>query len=328
VGLFANLFGLIAAAHALLPRSDVWAILERCRTMEDAELDGLFQHAVAAIDAGDVPTLERLLAQHPRLVRERLESPGPWLRDQIGPALDGFFNRPYLLWFVTEDAVRTGRLSANVADIARVIIQAAKRTGVDDLQNQLDSTLHFAVCSPIGWDDGRQLELIDVLIDAGALMDGAPVQALICCNTAAAEHVLRRGARLTLPAAVCLERWDDLNRLAREASATEKQVALGLAALNGKAEGLARLLPFGVDLDAFTSEFYSHATPLHHAVWSGRLDAVKVLVEAGAKLDTKDTAEDATPLGWAEYADSSPKASVEGKQFREIAAYLRAKGAR
>ena len=295
--------------------------------MKDAELDVLFQQAVAAIDAGDVPTLERLLAQHPRLVRERLESPGSWLRDQIGPALDGFFNRPYLLWFVTEDAVRTGRLAANVAEVARLIIQAARRTGVDDLQSQLDSTLHFAVCSPIGREDGRQLELIDVLIDAGASIEGAPVQALICYNTAAAEHLLRRGATLTLPAAVCLERWDDLNRLAREASVTEKQVALGLAALNGKAEGLARLLPLGVDLDAFTSGFYSHATPLHHAVWSGRLDAVKVLVEAGAKLDTKDTAEHATPLGWAEYAGSLPKKSGDKNQFGEIAAYLRAKGA-
>jgi peptide-methionine (S)-S-oxide reductase len=223
--------------------------------------------------------------------------------------------------------VRTGRLPANVAAIARVIIQAARRSGVDDLRSQIDSTLHFAVCSRIGRDDGRQLELLDVLIDEGASIDGAPVQALICSNTAAAEHVLGRGARLTLPAAVCLERWDDVNRLAREASATEKQVALGLAALNGKAEGLARLLPLGVDLDAFTSGFYTHATPLHHAVWSGRLDAVRVLVEAGAKLDTKDKAEHATPLGWAEYAGSLPKASLEGKQFGEIAAYLRAKGA-
>ncbi len=96
------------------------------------------------------------------------------------------------------------------------------------------------------------------------------------------EHLLKRGARLTLPAAVCLERWEDLSRLAAEASATDKQVALGLAALNGKAEGLARLLPLGVDLNAFTSGFYSHATPLHHAVWSGCLEAVKVLVEAGS----------------------------------------------
>ena len=95
-------------------------------------LDGLFRQAVAAIDAGDAVLLERLLAEHPRLVRDRLESPGEWLRAQIGPALDGFFRHPYLLWFVTEDAVRTGQLFANVAEVARAIIQAASRAGVTD----------------------------------------------------------------------------------------------------------------------------------------------------------------------------------------------------
>jgi hypothetical protein len=290
-------------------------------------LDTLFRRAVAAIDAGDVVTLERLMAEHPRLVHDRLRSPGEWLRSQIGGALDGFFRDPYLLWFVTEDAVRTGRLPVNVAEIARVIIQAARRSGVTDLQQQLDSTLNFTVCSPIGREDGRQLELLDVLIDAGASTEGAPVQALVCRNRRAAEHLLTRGVTLTLPAAVCLERWDDLERLAPTTSHTDKQVALGLAALNGNAEALARLLPLGVDVDAFTSGFYTHATPLHHAVWSGSLDAVKVLVEAGADLTTKDRAEHATPLGWAEYAKTSPQAARRGQQYTEIAAYLRVKGA-
>ncbi len=296
--------------------------------VKDAELlDTLFRQAVSAVDAGDVAALERLLAEHPRLVRERLKSPGAWLRDQIGGALKGFFKHPYLLWFTTEDAVRTGKLSDNVGAIARAIIHAARREGVRDLQRQLDSTLNFAVCSPIGREDGRQLELLDALIDEGASIVGAPVQALICYNAAAAEHLLERGATLTLPAAVCLGRWDAVSRLALKASTTDRQVALGLAALNGKSEGLARLLPYGVNVNAFNTGFYTHATPLHHAVWSGSLDAVKVLVEAGASLGTKDKAERATPLGWAEYARTLPAAANPGKQYSEIAAYLREKGA-
>jgi hypothetical protein len=295
--------------------------------MADTDLDGLFQKAVTAIDAGDLAELKRLLDEHPRLVRERLTSPGEWLVGQIGPALNGFFRAPYLLWFVTEDAVRTGRLAPNVGALAGAIIDAAKRHGAEDLRQQLDSTFHFAVCSPVGRDDGRQLALIDALVDAGASMEGGPVQALICGNEAAARHLVGRGATVTLPAALCLERWDEVPALARTASAGDKQVALGLAALNGKAAALDRLLPLGVDLDAFTSGFYSHATPLHHAVWSGSLDAVKVLVEAGAALATRDTAEDATPLGWADYAASGPAASTQGKQYRQIAAYLRERGA-
>lgn len=296
--------------------------------MTAADIDALFREAVAAIDAGNVAALERLLRDHPELVRERLTEPGDWVRSQIGRALDGFFKDPYLLWFVTEDAVRTGQLSTNVGAITRTIIKAAKQAGVQDLQHQLDSTFHFAVCSPIGRDDGRQLELLDVLIDAGASTEGGPVQAFICHNEAAARHLFARGARLTLPAALCLGLWDDVAALAPDATAQEKQVALGLAALNGKAEALSRLLLLGVDLDAFTSGFYSHATPLHHAVWSGSLATVKVLVEAGAKLTTHDTAEDATPLGWAEYATTLPAAATQGKQFREIAAYLRERGGR
>ena len=249
------------------------------------------------------------------------------MRRQIGAALNGFFRHPYLLWFVTEDAVRTGQFSVNVAEVARVIIRAARPAGVTDLQEQLDSTLHFTVCSPIGREDGRQLELLDVLIDAGASTDGDRFKPSFATTRVRLDTLLERGATLTLPAALCLERWDDVERLAPEASATDKQVALGLAALNGKSAALARLLPLGVDLNAFTSSFYTHATPLHHAVWSGSLDAVKVLVEAGANLTTKDRAEHATPLGWAEYAATSPEAAARGKQYTEIAAYLREKGA-
>ena len=295
--------------------------------LRDADLDSLFREAIAAIDAGHVTALNRLLDEHPELVRERLTAPGEWLRSQIGRALDGFFKDPYLLWFVTEDAVRTGQLSANVGAVARIIIRTAKRVAVPDLQHQLDSTFHFAVCSPIGRDNGRQLELLDVLIDEGASMEGGPVQAFICHNEAAARHLIARGARLTLPAALCLAMWREVDALAPRATAEDKQVALGLAALNGKPEALARVLLLGVDLDAFTSGFYSHATPLHHAVWSGSLDAVKVLVEAGAKLTTCDKAEHATPLGWAEYAASSSAGGTQSKQFREIAAYLRGRGA-
>jgi len=289
--------------------------------------DALFREALAAIDAGDLAALERLLALHPRLALERLESPGEWLRGQIGPPLDGFFARPYLLWFLTEDAVRTGRLATNVASLAGAIIRAARRDGGDDLQELLDTTLHFAVCSPIGREDGRQLELVDALVDEGASLGGSPVQALICHNRAAAEHLLRRGAELTLPAAACLERWDDVARLGPVADAATKQMALALAALNGCADGLARLLGLGVDVNDFSTGFYTHGTPLHHAVWSGSLDAVKVLVDAGARLDTRDRAFDGTPLGWAEYAQGLPERAERRPQFAAIAAYLREAGA-
>jgi hypothetical protein len=287
-------------------------------------LDSLFHEAVCAIDAGDVMTLERLLAAHPRLVRDRLDAPGAWLRDKVGGALEGFFRQPYLLWFVAEDPVRTGQLPRNIAQVARTIIQAAERDGVDSLREQLAFTLHLAVCSPVERESGLQIELIDALIDAGA-SPGTALDTLICRNLAAAEHLLERGAELTLATAVCLGRWGDVPRLARTASAEDKQIALAAAALNGKAEALSTLIDLGVDLNAYSSGFYTHATPLHHAVCSGSLEAVKVLVEAGAELGTKDQAWQGTPLGWAEHYQHETKGEDVVKQYAEIAAYLRGK---
>jgi peptide-methionine (S)-S-oxide reductase len=291
-----------------------------------AILDSLFREALSALDAGDVTRLERLLAEHPRLVRDRLGSPGAWLRDKIGGALDGFFRQPYLLWFVAEDPVRNDKLPRNVAQVASTIIQAAQREGVASLQEQLDYALRLVAWSWVARQAGVQIELIDVLIDAGASPEGVPDDALVNSNFSAAERLLERGAELTLSTALCLGRWDDVTRLAQTATARQKQMGLVLAALKGKAEAVARLIAVGVDLNAPSPDLYAHATPLHHAVCSGSLDAVKVLVEAGALLGTRDKAENATPLGWAEYYRSEKKGEDKEKRYAEIAYYLRQKG--
>ncbi len=211
----------------------------------------------------------------------------------------------------------------NIAQVTRAILQAARREGVDSLQEQLDDALRLVAWSGVAAECEVQLELIDLLVDAGAAPDGVPTNALVNGHLAAAERLVERGAELTLATALCLGRWDDVTRLAPTASARDRQVGLVLAALNGKAEALARLIALGVDLNAYSTDVYEHATALHHAVWSGCLDAVKVLVEAGAELGTKDKAYDSTPLGWAEYAARGE--NERAKQYAEIAAYLREK---
>ena len=283
---------------------------------ESPSLDELFRQAVSAVDAGEVNVVERLVTEHPRLISDRLDAPGAWLRDQVGNALDDFFQRPYLLWFVAEDPVRNGSLPANIGEVARTIIRAAQRAGVANLQEQLDYALRLVSWSWIARQCGVQIALIDVLHDAGAVLDGNPDNALVNSNFDAAAHLVERGAPLTLSTALCLERWDDANRLASEATPRQKQFAFTLAALKGRTEALRRLLAVGVDVNAVSPDLYSHATALHHAVSAGALDAVKVLVDAGADLRARDTAHHGTPLGWAEY--SGAKAP-----YTEIAAYLR-----
>jgi Ankyrin repeats (3 copies) len=292
-----------------------------------ASLDAHFRDAVSAIDTGDVLELGRLVRANPALVRERLASPGAWLRDTVGGAVDGFFQRPYLLWFVAEDPVRNGKLPPNIAAVAGAIIHAARREGATTLQEQLDYALTLVSWSWIARQCGVQIELIDVLVDAGADIDHNQNNALVNGNFGAAEHLVKRGGELTLAAALCLGRWDDVDRLVTTASEPQKQFAFVLSALNGKADALRRLIRAGADVNAPSAALYSHGTPLHHAVCSGSLEAVEVLVGAGAELGAKDSAWDGTPLGWAEHYLSEGPRDHPGKQYAEIAAYLRAHGA-
>ena len=143
-------------------------------------------------------------------------------------------------------------------------------------------------------------------------------------NFEAAAHLLRRGAPLSLSSAVCLGQFDETARLAASADDREKQFALVLCALNGKPESLRRMIGFGADVNRRSKNLHSHATPLHHAVGSGNLEAVKVLLEAGAKLDVKDTAWNGTPLDWANHYVREAKDEDLGKPYRQIADYLAA----
>jgi hypothetical protein len=268
--------------------------------------DPLLREAVSFLDAGDVGALERLLGAHPQLVRDR------------GDCGEGYFRQPYLLWFVAENPIRNGKLPGNIARVTRAILEAAEREGVESLREQIDYALVLVCSGCVARECGVQRELVDVLCDAGADSEGAIVPALAHREVAAVERLLERGARRTLLVAVCMGRAEDVARLAREASSADRQGALAAAALYGRAAALVSLIDLGVDLNAYSPPgFHPHATALHHAVDSGSLDAVRVLVEAGAELGVRDRVHQGTPLDWAAHL-----------QRTEIAAYLRGRGGR
>lgn len=280
---------------------------------ESVNTDVLFREAVSCIDAGNLPALQDHLTTHVSLACERLEAPGAWLRAEVGEALDGYFQRPYLLWFVTGNPVRQRRLAPNSSRLAAAIIEAALRHCAGSLRDQVDYALSLVSSGCIARESGVQLELMDVLLDAGARPDGALMPALAHGETAAAERLLLRGAVLSLLAAVCTGRSDDVSRLLPTASPEERQAALMGAALYGRAEMIDRLIASGVDVNGYGPPgLHSHMTALHHAVSCGSLEAVRTLVEAGADLRARDRLYLGPPLGWALY----------GKRL-EIAAYLR-----
>jgi ankyrin repeat protein len=130
----------------------------------------------------------------------------------------------------------------------------------------------------------------------------------------AAEALARRGARVsTLAAFAGLGRREDVVRLFPTASNDDRHRAFALSAQLGQVEIVRFLLDAGEDPNRYNPDgFHSHATPLHHAASAGHYETVRLLVERGARLDTRDTVWDGTPLGWAEYGGRT-----------EIADYLR-----
>ena len=213
-----------------------------------------------------------------------------------------------------------------------------------------ETALHVAVAR------GRQ-SIVELLIERGAPLEAkrhngaTPLRVAFVCleqqsewtpneyTLPVTEALIQAGASvkdagLTLTAAVCLERSDDIPRLATYAGAQEKQKALAAAAYNGRLDAIDAAIALGADPNAPNVGLNPNATALHNAVCSGSLAAVQKLVQSGARVGVKDGPYQATPLAWAEYferesgSDNIEYFQREGprpKQYAEIASYLRSK---
>jgi ankyrin repeat protein len=276
--------------------------------------DRLFLEAVEAIDAGDESGLRQLLETHPYLVTNRLDHPE-----------EGYFNKPYLIFFIADNPIRNEKLPANIVDITRLLIRFVRQYAPERFQDQINYTLGLVVTGRVPRESGRQIELMDLLINEGA-SPGNGQDALSYGNIEAANYLIGRGATITLTTAICLDRMADVNRLLPASTKEERQVALMAAAFYGKKEMIRLIIDSGIDVNAYISKgFHSHASALHQAVYSGSLESVKELVAAGASLDATDRVYHGTPLGWAEYMPSEQKEESQKQKYNEIAAFLRSR---
>ena len=264
-----------------------------------------FREAVDCLDSGDAGRLTQLLSLRPDIVTER---------PRCG---EGYFKDPYLLWFVAGNPVREERLAGNILEMTRSILGAARRHAAESFQDQVDYTLSLVTSGRVPRESGVQLDLVDFLIDEGADPNAGMSPALAHEEVEAVERLIHHGARVDLVVAVCTGRVEQEQRELATATRDERQTALAAAALYGRAGSISRLVAAGVDVNAFCPEgFHAHATPLHQAVSSGSVEAVKVLLEAGADPDIPDRGFNSTALGWAEYLGQKEIADLLARRPR------------
>src|SRR5437764_12878150 len=124
-----------------------------------------FEAAADAVVAGDTDTLRRLLAEHPDLIRARSDRP----------------HGATLLHYTGSNGVEEVRQKCppNVVEIVGILLDAGAE--VDALAHMYgeDTTLSLAATSVHPVNAGVQIPLLKTLLDAGASVDGAMVNACL-----------------------------------------------------------------------------------------------------------------------------------------------------
>jgi ankyrin repeat protein len=272
-----------------------------------------FSEAVQAIVDGDEPSLRTLLQAHPHLIHERAAAA----------------HAATLLHYVAANGVEVQRSPKNAPTIARILLEAGAE--VDAVASMYgtpayDTTLCLTVTSVHPFLAGVQADLVDVLVDGGARVNGladdsAPLGcALLFGYTNAAERLVQRGARVdNLIYAAGLGYIDmvqhmlatgtGVDRIARRTDeragrfsfpiprdADACETALLVAAMHGRLPTMRALLEAGVDVNTTP---YCRQSALHYAAYMGRAAVVAELLDRGADTSVIDTQMNQTPAQWA-----------------------------
>ena len=251
--------------------------------------DASFRAAVGAVHAGDVAALERLLDAEPRLLTDRIREPDCY-RDS---GRDQYFLDPKLFWFVANNPTLIDRMPANMPEVARAMI----RRGVP--REDLDTALGLAMTSSNARENGLQIPLVELLVEAGARANPEDMGGILGHGeTRIVEHLVARGMPLTAPIAAALDRLDVLPELLRAASQKEIEEALDLAVINSRTEAARLALAAGATVNRRSSQ-HRHGNPIHQAALTGNIDILDLLAAHGADLKVVDDLWGGVPWGWA-----------------------------
>jgi peptide-methionine (S)-S-oxide reductase len=276
-------------------RSAIVALLDR-----RAIGDPAFRAAVHAIHIGDEAGLARLLDEEPRLLVERIQGPEVYRRR----ARADYFRDPKLFWFVANNPTTVDQMAPNIVDVARVMIQR----GV--AQGDLDYTLALVMTSSSAREQGHQLPLLRLLLEAGAMVSrDAILSAAAHRERESLRALIADGRPLDALLAAALGEVSSLPSLLQRASQKDRDAALGLAVINQETEAARMAIAAGADVNAFLP-IHSHSTALHQAAAYNDVELIRLLLDAGARDDSRDTLWDATPREWALFADKIEAAAA------------------
>ena len=310
-----------------------WYHFESWASLEDwlAEFDRAdslvapFERAVEAIVSGDVDTLDRLLREHPTLIREE---------SRRG-------HRATLLIYVGANGVEWYRQKTprNAVAIAERLLDAGAEIDAVGKMYRGTTTLGLVATSVHPVVTGVQEPLMQLLLDRGASIaravapdytDGLVVTACLANGRpGGAEFLARRGAELDIEGAAGVGDLDAVNRCLSEdaprGKPTKKQLqrAFNWACAYGRTKVVEFLLAKG--LSVRETEFGE--TPLHHAAYGGHPDIVKLLLARGAEVNAIDESHEATPLGWAMYGYMHPSPEAMSARPHEVVEMLVGAGA-
>ncbi len=129
---------------------------------------------------------------------------------------------------------------------------------------------------------GGHMDVVSLLVDAGASWEHDQVDALLAAATAGDRNTVAR-----MLAA---------NPGLRESAIERRPGQLVRAATEDSYEAVAVLIELGFDVNA-----RPRTAPLHEAAMRGNLRVIGLLLDHGADPSLRDTDYDATPAGWAEH---------------------------
>ncbi|MEA2416630.1 MAG: hypothetical protein QOI58_3287 [Thermoanaerobaculia bacterium] len=239
--------------------------------------DSKFEQAADAIVSGDIATLRLLLDETPELIRQRSSRE----------------HRSTLLHYVSANGIEDfrQRTPPNIVNITRLLLDAGADVNAEsDAYRGHSMTLGLAATSVHPEVAGVQIELLELLLERGAMIERVPGEAVRAClangRPLAARFLASRGAHLDFENAAGVGDLEHVKKLLPAASREELGKGFVWACEYGYNDVVTFLLDYGVD-PAFGAG--AGMTGLHLAAHDGHLDTVKLLLAHGAPLEAMNS---------------------------------------